>query len=307
MMRKALRAASQAPRVPRRDPRRDPTQLRGVAPPRRFEDDQAPAQRRAHPRQAAQGDGGLDHVNPVVRKGKQLRAHEPRRTRRVAVSARKRDDARLEARRGTRRLFLFFGSGVETRGAFIRGTRLGRDLGRVLDARRGTRNATFVFDQLLGSRATPERSQRVPSFVRSARGEARAVRPLARRSRRERGSRTRRRKKRLYVHPALVARRAPGAGVGVFAENTISPGHVLFRAPSFLFESLSAAHAPKPSRAAPRRVRRAVRAGLRRVGRAGVRAARALRASRALRAGGRAVSQLRVPRVSARAIGGGGG
>ena len=52
----------------------------------------------------------------------------------------------------------------------------------------------------------------------------------------------------FYVHPALVARRAPGAGVGVFAENTISPGHVLFRAPSFLFESLSAAHAETVAR-----------------------------------------------------------
>ena len=52
----------------------------------------------------------------------------------------------------------------------------------------------------------------------------------------------------FYVHPALVARRAPGAGVGVFAENAISPGHVLFRAPSFLFESLSAAHAEAVAR-----------------------------------------------------------
>ena len=52
----------------------------------------------------------------------------------------------------------------------------------------------------------------------------------------------------FYVHPALVARRAPGAGVGVFAENTIPPGHVLFRAPSFLFESLSAAHAETVAR-----------------------------------------------------------
>ena len=52
----------------------------------------------------------------------------------------------------------------------------------------------------------------------------------------------------FYVHPALVARRAPGAGVGVFAENAIPPGHVLFRAPSFLFESLSAAHAEAVAR-----------------------------------------------------------
>lgn len=52
----------------------------------------------------------------------------------------------------------------------------------------------------------------------------------------------------FYVHPALVARRAPGAGVGVFAENAISPGHVLFRAPSFLFESLSAARAEAVAR-----------------------------------------------------------
>ena len=52
----------------------------------------------------------------------------------------------------------------------------------------------------------------------------------------------------FYVHPALVARRAPGAGVGVFAENAIPPGHVLFRAPSFLFESLSAARAEAVAR-----------------------------------------------------------
>ena len=246
-------------------------------------------------------------MNPVVRKGKQLRAHEPRRTRRVAVSARKRDDARLEARRGTRRLFLFFGSGVETRGAFIRGARLGRDLGRVLDARRGTRNATFVFDEPSGSRATPERSQRVPSFVRSARGEARAVRPLARRSRRERGSRTRRRKKRLLRPPRAGSAPRAGRRRRRLRRKHYPPGtRAVPRAE--LPVRVALGRARRNRRAAPSaRVRRAVRAGLRRVGRAGVRDARALRASRALRAGGRAVSQLRVPRVSARAIGGGGG
>ena len=51
-----------------------------------------------------------------------------------------------------------------------------------------------------------------------------------------------------YVHPHLEARVAPGAGVGVFAASAIPPGHVLFRAPSALFESLSAAHAETVAR-----------------------------------------------------------
>ena len=51
-----------------------------------------------------------------------------------------------------------------------------------------------------------------------------------------------------YVHPSLEARIAPGAGVGVFAASAIPPGHVLIRAPSALFESLSAAHAEATAR-----------------------------------------------------------
>jgi len=52
----------------------------------------------------------------------------------------------------------------------------------------------------------------------------------------------------FYVHPSLEARRAPGAGVGVFAASAIAPGHVVFRVPSALFETLSATHAQTVAR-----------------------------------------------------------
>ena len=52
----------------------------------------------------------------------------------------------------------------------------------------------------------------------------------------------------FYVHPSLEARRAPGAGVGIFAASAIAPGHVVFRVPSALFETLSATHAETVAR-----------------------------------------------------------
>jgi len=200
--------------------------------------------------------------------------------------------------------FFFSGRSVETRGTFARGARLGRDLSR--DARRETRNVfENVFDE--PPRATPERSQRVPSIAGHARGEARAVRPLARASRRERGAARRERKKRILRPPRAGS--APRAGRRrrrLRRKRHLSGACAVPRAE--LPVRVALGRARRGCRAAPSaRVRRAVRAGLRRVGRAGVRTARALRASRALRAGGRAVAQLRVPRVSARAIGGGGG
>ena len=230
------------------------------------------------------------HVVRGARSGERTKARRCSRSRR-AVAHGASTFFRVEALRSGRRR---------------RGTRLGRDLGRVLDARRGTRNATFVFDQLLGSRATPERSQRVPSFVRSARGEARAVRPLARRSRRERGSRTRRRNRLLRPPRAGSAPRAGRRRRRLRRKHYLPGTRAVPRADDPVRVALGRARRNRRAAPVPAFVERCERACAE-LG-APAFAPHALFALHVLfELGDERSPNWRVPRVSARAIGGGGG